>query len=110
MSSHRLLLLGALLGAALGAQAQGAPQAPGATVRDATTHDASTQRIERIQVEDSGSRIDELRIGGQTRSITVQPKAPVPPYDVQPADMTRPDNRSDNPSGAGRRTWKILQF
>ncbi|MCE1249163.1 MAG: hypothetical protein LWW82_00340, partial [Comamonadaceae bacterium] len=34
----------------------------------------SNQRAERIEVEDAGSRVDELRIGGQTQSITVQPK------------------------------------
>ena len=33
------------------------------------------QRTERIHLEDQGSTVDELRIGGQTRSITVQPVA-----------------------------------
>ena len=32
------------------------------------------QKIERIRHEDAGSRIDEVRVGGQTQSITVQPK------------------------------------
>ena len=49
------------------------------------------QRIERIVVEDAGSRIDELRVGGETRSITVQPKVggKLPAYEVRPNDGTR---------------------
>ena len=43
------------------------------------------QKGERIQVEDGGSRVDELRVGGQTQQITVQPKTgEVPAYEVQP--------------------------
>ena len=64
------------------------------------------QRIERIVVEDAGSRIDELRVGGQTQSITVHPKADVPSYNVQPANPSHPDGRD----GAGRRTWNVLSF
>ncbi len=49
------------------------------------------QRIERIVVEDAGSRIDELRVGGETKSITVQPKVgdKLPAYEVRPNDGTR---------------------
>jgi hypothetical protein len=53
-------------------------------------------RTERIRVEDGGSRIDELRIGGETRSISVQPKGRMPAYQVQPE--------------SGERSWKILGF
>ena len=75
-------------------------------VRDQTTRDGASQRIERIELEDAGNRIDELRVGGQTQSITVHPKADVPPYNVQPADPSHPDGRD----GAGRRTWNVLSF
>jgi hypothetical protein len=54
------------------------------------------QRIERIHLEDAGSRIDELRVGGETQSIDVQPKGGMPPYQIQPA--------------SGERSWKILGF
>lgn len=49
------------------------------------------QRIERIVVEDAGSRVDELRVGGETKSITVQPKVggDVPSYQVRPNDGAR---------------------
>ncbi|MFT3779964.1 MAG: hypothetical protein QM772_17180 [Ottowia sp.] len=88
--------------------APGAAQAP--LLRDEPTLDRTTQRIEHIHVEDAGSRVDEVRAGGETQSITVQPKANVPAYDVQPADVTRPSLPEAGPGGAGQRTWKILSF
>jgi hypothetical protein len=54
------------------------------------------QKIERIHLEDAGSVIDEVRYGGQTQSITVQPKAGVPRYEVQPV--------------TGQRFWNVLRF
>ena len=53
-------------------------------------------RTELIHVEDGGARIDELRVGGQTQSITVQPKDGLPAYQVEPR--------------TGERSWKILGF
>lgn len=53
------------------------------------------QKVERITHEDAGSRIDELRYGGQTQSIVVQPKANVPAYEIQPG---------------GQRVWNVLKF
>ena len=56
----------------------------------------TNQLIERIHVEGGTSSIDEVRVGGETRSITVQPKGGLPAYDVQPA--------------TGTRAWKVLGF
>ncbi len=53
-------------------------------------------RIEHIRIEDSGARIDEVRVGGDTQSITVQPKDGMPAYKVEPK--------------TGERTWKVLGF
>ncbi len=53
-------------------------------------------RIEHIRIEDSGARIDEVRVGGDTQSITVQPKDGMPAYQVAPK--------------TGERTWKVLGF
>jgi len=53
-------------------------------------------RVEHIQVEDAGARIDEVRVGGETQSITVQPKNNMPAYQVAPK--------------TGERTWKVLGF
>ncbi|MEY4100435.1 MAG: hypothetical protein RL300_1606 [Pseudomonadota bacterium] len=53
-------------------------------------------RIEIIHVEDAGARIDEVRVGGDTKSISVQPKDGMPAYQVAPK--------------TGERTWKVLGF
>jgi hypothetical protein len=71
------------------------------------------QKIERIRTEDSGARIDELRYGGQTQSITVQPKANVPEYEFQPTDLARSrpaDNRDGLSSPSSQRVWNLFRF
>ena len=70
------------------------------------------QRIEQIRTEDAGSRIDEVRVGGQTQSITVTPKANVPEYEIQPTEGTRarPTQREGAESSTGSRVWNVLKF
>ncbi|XAH24982.1 hypothetical protein AAFF27_07255 [Xylophilus sp. GW821-FHT01B05] len=70
------------------------------------------QRIENIRVEDGGSRIDEVRYGGQTQSITVQPKAQVPEYQITPTDgaRRRPAARDGAESDTGQRVWRVMGF
>ncbi len=71
------------------------------------------QRIERIRVEDAGSRIDELRVGGETQTITVAPKGNMPAYDVLPASANRAPSageRNSTSAAGGTRVWKILGF
>lgn len=74
--------------------------------------DRSNQRVERIHVEDEGSRVDELRVGGQTRSITVQPKVgDMPSYEVQSNDGARSSrNRGDGDGTNGTRVWNLKKF
>lgn len=71
------------------------------------------QRIERIRIEDAGSRIDELRVGGETQSIVVSPKGGMPAYDVVPergnSNLTRGERSSTGNTG-GTRVWKVLGF
>ena len=61
------------------------------------------QTIERIRTEDAGTRIDELRVGGQTQSISVQPKNDMPAYEIRPADPQGGPN-------AGKRMWNFIKF
>jgi len=90
-----------------------AQQAP-PQVQDSPTLDGRhNQRIERIHIEDSGVKIDELRYGGQTQSITVQPKANVPEYEIEPTDLgrSRPaDHRDGMSSATGQRVWNVFKF
>ncbi|PKO30744.1 MAG: hypothetical protein CVU36_07515 [Betaproteobacteria bacterium HGW-Betaproteobacteria-9] len=71
---------------------------------------AGGARIERITHEDGLSRIDELRVGGQTRSIAVQPKNGAPGYEITPlpagADLTDTQNKGST----GKSRWRILNF
>ena len=70
------------------------------------------QRIERLVHEDSGSRIEELRVGGQTQAIVVQPKAPVPEYEVAPTTPSRATvtDERNGARGAGQRFWNVFRF
>ena len=101
------LLLAVCCGAAM-AQTPVPPQTPASGPKL-----APEQRIERIHHEDAGSSIDELRYGGETQSITVQPKANVPPYEIQPSDGTHGEPAAAggaSPAPGGQRVWKILKY
>ena len=74
---------------------------------------ATDQKIQRIRTEDSGSRIDELRVGGETQSITVQPKAgsAVPSYEVKPPESAKGNTPSASSGDTnGSRVWNVLKF
>jgi hypothetical protein len=101
-------LLPALCGlAAATALAQApAPQPRGAA---SAPKGGPEQKIERIRHEDAGSRIDELRVGGETKHITVSPKGSAPAYEVPPESNNRnPAGTERERSGSGG--WKILGF
>ena len=69
------------------------------------------KKIERIRTEDSGTRIDELRVGGETQQITVQPKTGGAAYEVKSAEGARgtaPAAASNDTNGS--RVWNVLKF
>lgn len=107
----RFLLLAPLLACtALSAQT---PPAPPLVQESQPLEPRKNQKVERIHLEDAGSTIDEVRYGGQTQSITVQPKANVPEYEIQPTDLarSRPADSRDGLSGAkGQRVWNLFHF
>ncbi len=113
----RLALPALALIAASGVWAQPRPQSPAQPAAPLVREDPAqagrtNQRIERIHHEDAGSRVDEVRAGGETKSITVQPKAGVPAYEVEPVDATGSgaSSREAGPGAAGKRVWKVLRF
>ena len=72
-------------------------------------------KVERIVHEDAGSRVQELKVGGQTKQIEVQTKADLPAYQINPADAAQgpanPDGqRTGNAGSAGRATWRLFNF
>ena len=89
-----LLITLSLLGSGL-VDAQ-SPTVPDAVASKPQSSQAPEPRSEHIRVEDSDVRIDEVRVGGQTLSISVQPKGSLPAYQVTPQ--------------TGERTWKVMGF
>ncbi len=104
LSRPLLLAVGSLVAGL--AAAQPAPQA-----RDAAPPAArgTEQTIERIRHEDKGARIDELRVGGETKAITVSPKGQAPAYEVAPESNNRNPAGSDG-QGEGKARWNILKY
>ena len=69
------------------------------------------QKIERIRHEDAGSRIDELRVGGETKSITVKPKGDMPAYELGTEGGNRNPAATEPESGkGGARGWNLFKF
>ncbi|SFC47153.1 hypothetical protein SAMN05216344_11890 [Polaromonas sp. OV174] len=67
--------------------------------------------IQRIHTEDAGTRIDELRVGGETEKITVQPKTGGAAYEVKPVEGARGGAPAANNSDTnGSRVWNVLKF
>lgn len=92
-----LLPLCLLLGSAALAQTTGrAPTPQAASSSPAPAKRDVEQATQRIVIEDASTRIDEVRVGGETKSIDVHPKNGMPAYQVAPS--------------TGERTWKVLGF
>ena len=111
------LLASICLAALTSAGAQTSPveskATPTAAVATAPAERQTDRKIERIHIEDAGSRIDELRVGGETQSITVAPKGGMPAYEVIPATGNRglaTGERGGAGASGGTRVWKVLGF
>ena len=80
--------------------------------RDGKLDPRRNQKIERIHVEDAGNTIEEVRVGGQTQSVVVQPKGNVPAYELQPNDMarSRPSDGRDGFAERKQRVWNVFGF
>ena len=104
LAPRPLLLATVLALCASAALAQTTPQ-PGAPA----PADATEPRIERIQHEDALTRVDELRVAGQTRSITVQPKNGAPAYEIAPQSGAETPAEGQGGS-SGRSRWRVLSF
>jgi hypothetical protein len=114
-----LAILAFILGASASVSAQAQPQASAQAqaplVQESQPLDSrKNQKIERIHVEDEAVAIDELRVGGQTQAITVQPKGGgLPSYEVVPqrAAGQRTSEQRDGLAGSGgQRVWNVLKF
>lgn len=67
--------------------------------------------VQHTRIEDEGSRVEEVRIRGEVRRITVTPKVGTTvPYEVLPAEGSRDLSQSGSRGVAGQRVWHILTF
>ena len=69
--------------------------------------------VTKTVIEDEGSRIEELRVRGQTQRITVTPKVGTrKDYEIIPADGARDmsDSASSTRGAAGKRVWRVMTF
>lgn len=74
----------------------------------ATPQRGGEAAVVRSTVEDDAVRIEELRVRGQTRRLTVQQRLPgLGSYDVLPAEPGRAPERDPK---AGQRVWWSLSF
>jgi hypothetical protein len=103
----RLSTLAAVCAVPLAALA--APGTPPSSDRSSTPEPA----VRRTVIEDDGARIDELRVRGAVRSITVRPKGALSAeYEVLAPDAGRDTSSGPNSSkgAAGQRVWRVLSF
>lgn len=70
------------------------------------------QRVERITHEDKLTRIDELRVGGQTQRIEVQPKNGAPAYEIAPlrSSESAGQGAGGRTGNSGKSSWRLFNF
>jgi hypothetical protein len=69
------------------------------------------QRVQKITHEDQLTRIEELRVGGQTQRIEVQPKNGAPAYDIAPLRSELPgQGASERTGNSGKSSWRLFNF
>ena len=69
--------------------------------------------VKRTVIEDQGSRIEELRVRGDTQRIVVTPKIGIrAPYEILTGEASRDpfDGTGGARSSAGKRVWNVLKF
>ena len=68
-------------------------------------------KVQYTVIEDDATRIEELKVRGQTQRITVSPKG-LKSYEILPADQGRDmsDSAGSQRGAAGKRVWHIFTF
>ena len=63
-------------------------------------------------IDDSRARIEELRVRGQLKKVTVQPKGRAPGYEILLGDGAHVvgDDPGTSRGSAGKRVWNVLRF
>lgn len=105
-----LALLGAWPAASWADEAPAAKQPATSTPADASTRGGEPQ-VQHTVIEDDATRIEELKVRGQTQRITVSPKG-LKSYEILPANQGRDmsDSAGSQHGAAGKRVWHIFTF
>ena len=75
--------------------------------------DTGEPHVDHLVHEDEGSRIEELRVRGETKRIVVKTKAPLKgEYEILPDNAAKGVPQAPNGSRgvAGQRVWQVLAF
>ncbi|MEO8280358.1 MAG: DUF2782 domain-containing protein [Ideonella sp.] len=73
----------------------------------------SEPNIQRQVIEDEGSKIEELKVRGNTTRISVTPKVGTSrPYEIITEDGSRDvsDGLTGSRGAAGKRVWRVMSF
>jgi hypothetical protein len=91
------------------AKAVAGPSSPTAPEAAPATRRFPEAAVERLVSEDDNVRIEELRVRGQTKSITVHNKtAGGSRYEIIPSDGGRDPSQDKRPTG--QRVWQMFSF
>ncbi|MEO8836592.1 MAG: hypothetical protein ABI364_07610 [Caldimonas sp.] len=68
--------------------------------------------VQRTVIEDKGMRIEELRVRGQLKKVTVDLKGHAPNYEILLGDGSHviADDPGTSRGSAGKRVWNVLRF
>jgi hypothetical protein len=105
--SRRGALCAALLWPGLALAQAAAADPPATEVR------GGEPNVKRSVIEDDGSRIEELRVRGQARSVVITTKGPLASsYEINVGDPSREmDATADTRRGAaGHSMWRVFSF
>jgi hypothetical protein len=68
-------------------------------------------KVERHVAEDDQVRIEELRVRGETKKVTVKnKKTKAPDYEIVVNDAGHESAGGSGKSGSGTRVWRVLNF
>ena len=102
----------ALSSASLALHAEPLP-APAPIPAPVENFDTGEPHVDQIVHEDEGSRIEELRVRGETKRILVKTKGPLKgSYEILPDNAAKGVPQAPNGSRgvAGQRVWQIMSF
>jgi hypothetical protein len=86
---------------------------PPAAAPAASSAPTGEPQVQHSVIEDDGSRIEELRVRGQVRSVVVTTKGPLAgSYEIHVGDPSREMSAgADTRRGtAGQRMWRLFEF